>query len=511
MIIMVKTTTLNKTNYLLGARCPKALQLKLQHPELSSEYGKEADFSELEELYDLSKEYYPDCVVINNDEGLARAILETQIAIEDGKETIANAMFRTTSNETCRVRLMHKNKDGAYDIFDIQSKQAEDESKLSKDGIAYIYQVLKRCGVSMGSLFIMHINSSFVKEGPIEAREYFSLYDCTTEVYEMQPTVLSNIELCWKVINATEEVEKERDFTCIQPKDDACEFSCHCFKDIPENSILNITRFQAKKALPLIDKGIVTMKDLVESGEKYTENQRLQVETEAYNLPPTVDIINLERTLGTITYPLYHLDFETINEPVPHFDGEKPWQQVPFQFSLHVQHYKGEEPEHYEFLAEPGTDYRRAIAEALCEYIPADACTLAYHMSFEQGRLTELAELYDDLHDHLISIRDNMQDLEVPFSKHYYYCKAMEGKSSIKKVLPALCPGDPELDYSTLEGVHKGDEASKAFKDMAHMSKEDAAVTRRQLLDYCCLDTLAMVRVLDRLYEILDRELDRAA
>ncbi len=196
---------------------------------------------------------------------------------------------------------------------------------------------------------------------------------------------------------------------------------------------------------------------------------------------------------------------------MPHFDGEKPWQQVLFQFSLHVQHYKGEYPEHYEFLAEPSTDYSRAIAEALCKYIPADVCTIAYHMSFEQGRLTELAELYDDLHDHLISIRDNMLDLEIPFSKHYFHFWQKEGKSSIKKVLSALCPGDPELDYSALEGVHKGDEASQAFKDMARMTTEDAAVTRKQLLDYCCLDTFAMVKVLGRLYEILDREYDRAA
>ncbi len=223
----------------------------------------------------FQRNIYSDCVIINNDEGFARAILETQIAIKDGRETIANAMFRTSTNETCRVRLMHKNKGGDYDIFDIQSKQTEDESKLSKDSIAYIYQVLKRCGVNMGSLFIMHINPSFVKDGPIDARAFFSLYDCTTEVYEMQPTVLSNIETCWKVINSTEEIKKERDYTCIQPKDSACEFSCHCFKDIPENSILNISRFQAKKALPPIDRGIVTMRDLVEFGEKYTENQRL--------------------------------------------------------------------------------------------------------------------------------------------------------------------------------------------------------------------------------------------
>lgn len=140
-----------------------------------------------------------------------------------------------------------------------------------------------------------------------------------------------------------------------------------------------------------------------------------------------------------------------------------------------------------------------------------NSCVMAYHMSFEKAVLTRLAELYPDLSNHLLNIRDNMQDLEIPFSKRYYYCRELEGKSSIKKVLPTLCPGDPELDYSSLEGVHKGDEASQAFKDMFRMSPEDVEKTRVQLLKYCRLDTLAMVKVLERLYEILDTELARVA
>ena len=155
--------------------------------------------------------------------------------------------------------------------------------------------------------------------------------------------------------------------------------------------------------------------------------------------------------------------------------------------------------EHKEFLAKEGTDPRRAIAESICENIPANVCVLAYHMSFEQGVLTRLAETFPDLSEHLKAIAENLHDLEVPFQRMYYYNKNMQGSSSIKLVLPALFPDDPELDYSALEGVHKGDEASAAFADLADHSAEEVAVIRENLLKYCGLDTLAMVKVLGKL------------
>lgn len=509
---MVKNT-LNKTKYLLGARCPKSLQMYTQHPERSENFGKEMDFSEFEEAYELSQNYFPNCITVKTD-SFMDAVEETQKLIERGVETIANGVFQTETNELCLVRLMHKNSKKSYDIYDIQLKRPDDnrkEKKLKPDGVAYIYQVLKRCGISIGDVYIMHINYDFVRNGEIDPKAYFALLDVTEKVYELQPTVVENIDNCWKAINASTEIERERDYLCIQPMTDACEFHCHCFSDVPENSILNVTRLLPKKALPFIDEGIVTISDLANADPKktgLTPLQRQQVDTEAYNLPPKVDVIRIKECVSTLTYPLYHLDFETFNEPVPQFDGERPWEQVPFQFSLHVQNEKGAEPTHYEYLAQAGEDPRRELAEALCKYIPKNVCVTAYHMSFERGRLTDLANLYPDLAEHLLCIRDNIHDLEVPFAKRYFYCKEFEGKSSIKKVLPALCPNDPELDYSLLEGVHKGDEASLAYKEMKHQTPEQVAMTREQLLKYCCLDTLAMVRVLNRLYEIVDRELN---
>ena len=189
---------------------------------------------------------------------------------------------------------------------------------------------------------------------------------------------------------------------------------------------------------------------------------------------------------------------------IPQYDGIRPYMQIPFQYSLHYIENENGELKHTEFLAEVGEDPRRKLAERLVQDIPTDACVLAYNMAFEKSVLKHLAEEFPDLSRHLMDIHDNMCDLMVPFQKQYYYSKAMQGSYSIKYVLPALWPGDPELDYHNLEGVHNGAEASASYADMVNHTPEEIAEMRENLLKYCGLDTYAMVKVLNRLKKIAD-------
>ena len=144
-------------------------------------------------------------------------------------------------------------------------------------------------------------------------------------------------------------------------------------------------------------------------------------------------------------------------------------------------------------------DPRREIAESLCKNIPADACVTVYNKIFECGRLNELADLYPDLREHLSSISNNVVDLIVPFRNGSYYHKDMSCSNSIKAVLPALYPNDPELDYHALPVVHNGGEAMDIYPKMLVASLEEKERIRDGLLQYCCLDTLAMVKVLRKL------------
>lgn len=181
---------------------------------------------------------------------------------------------------------------------------------------------------------------------------------------------------------------------------------------------------------------------------------------------PEHSVFDLARMQTKKKYELYHLDFETFQQAIPEFDGCRPYEQIPFQYSLHIEYEDGK-LEHLEFLAKEGQDPRRALAE------------------------------------HLMNIHDNIHDLMIPFQKQYYYSAAMQGSYSIKYVLPALWPGDPELNYHNLEGVHNGSEASASFADMTNHTPEEIAVMRENLLKYCGLDTYAMVKVLRKLKEIV--------
>ena len=208
--------------------------------------------------------------------------------------------------------------------------------------------------------------------------------------------------------------------------------------------------------------------------------------------------------LKTLSYPIYFLDFETVQLAVPEYAGTKPYAQVPFQYSLHYAEKRGGEVMHREFLGEPETDPRRALAESLCADIPTGVCVVAYNKEFECARIKELADIFPDLAEHLLDIRDNIVDLIVPFRKGYYYTRAMGGSFSVKSVLPALFPDDPALDYRSLDGVHNGTEAMTVFPQMKFMAADERARSRESLLKYCELDTLALVKVLRELERVCE-------
>ena len=247
---------------------------------------------------------------------------------------------------------------------------------------------------------------------------------------------------------------------------------------------------------------IITYEDALANAKelKLSDKHIRQIEFTQNDLPDEVNAEKIRAFLGTLTYPVYHLDFKTYQQPVPQFDDVRPFQQIPFQYSLHIEQQDGS-LEHKEFLGKEGTDPRRALAESLVRDIPMGVSSLAFNMSFEKTVIKNLAGQFPDMSEQLMDIHDNMHDLMIPFKDAAYYSEAMQGSYSIKYVLPALYPNDPELDYHNLNGIHNGSEASNAFATMTDYAPEEIAEIRNNLLKYCGLDTYAMVQVLRKLKE----------
>jgi len=209
-----------------------------------------------------------------------------------------------------------------------------------------------------------------------------------------------------------------------------------------------------------------------------------------------IDKKAIKNFLSDLSYPLYFMDFETFQPAVPLYDNSKPYQQIPFQYSVFLKKNKNSEAEHYEFLAEPGTDPRKKFIENLLKVIKDKGDVLVYNKTFEITRLNEIARDFPEYGEEIEKLISRIKDLMIPFQKKYYYAPEMKGSYSIKAVLPALVP---ELSYDNLE-INEGGLASVAYESL--QTETDLmfiAEIKQQLLEYCKMDTLGMVRLLEKL------------
>lgn len=492
---------LSKSKYTRALQCPKMLWMDTyKKDEATENEALEAIFATGDKVGDLARSYFGEYALVDFDKGLSSMLEETQEYINSGAENIAEASFSYNGN-FCSVDILHKNPYG-WDIVEVKSSTWV--HSIYYDDMAYQCYVLTKLGYKITGVYNMHLNGKYIRRGGLDLHQLFTLENCNETVSRRLPYVEQNVQQIAQFFARTEDFEPEYDIGmhCEAPYE--CAYKNYCRRNLPSPNIFDVRgRLGIKKKYQLYYDGIISFEDALNKA-KLNKKQLLQVETEVYNKPPTVNKEKVKAFLDTLSYPLYHLDFETYMQAVPKYDGIWPYRQIPFQYSLHIQREKCGECEHREHLGKEGTDTRRALAEQLCKDIPKDACCLAYNRKFERMVIKELAVDFPDLAEHLMCIHDNILDLMVPFDKGDYYCRELYGSYSIKYVLPALCPNDPELDYHSLDEIHHGGEASTAFAKLHTKSPEEIATTRKNLLAYCRLDTLAMVKVLEKLYEIVE-------
>ncbi|MBD5508233.1 MAG: DUF2779 domain-containing protein [Lachnospiraceae bacterium] len=489
-----KVFELSKSKYCKGIQCPKMLWMDINKPEEAEDNLPESVLTTGTRVGDLARSYFGPYALVNFDFDKTRMVSETEKYMRDGQNVIAEASF-LADGLFCAVDILKKTASG-YDIIEVKS--STHVSDIYVEDMAFQNYVLTKAGVKVDHVYNMHIDNSYVRQGDLDLQGLFMIEDYTDRAKAKFDEVERNIKDIRKYVNAEEEPEKDIDLCCENPYD--CAYRAYCGGHLPEQSVFDIRRLTAARKYSYYHDGIVSFEDVVREKPRLSGPQILQVETAVFHKPDMIDRDGIRDFLEALTYPVYHLDFETYQQAVPEFDGIRPYAQIPFQYSLHIEERDGK-IEHREFLAKEGTDPRRALAERLVQDIPDDMCVLAYNMSFERRVIKELAEQFEDLSGKLLAIRDNIHDLMIPFQQQLYYTEAMQGSYSIKYVLPALCPDVPALDYQNLEGVHNGSEAAAAFADMTSHSQEEIKKIRENLLKYCGLDTYAMVKVLEKLRE----------
>ena len=485
---------LSKSRYCRAVQCPKMLWLEKYKPEVKEEIDTTDVMEQGNLVHEVARYLFQEHINIEYTDNLQEMIKDTYRTIESYESVIITEASFNYEKNFCSVDILKKDKDN-YEIYEVKSSTGLKEVYIND--ASYQYYVLTNLGFKVTKCTIVTIDSSYERIGHLELDKLFKENDITDEVIKLQPTVKENIEKINTYMADELEREEPLDTHCYRPY--ACPFFSYCTRNLPKPNVFNITRDLGITAMNLYKQGYISFEDLLNA--KIRDNYRMRIEFELYDKPDYIDKKKIKEFLDNLSYPLYFLDFETYQMPIPLYDHVHPYEQIPFQYSLHYYQKENSKLKHTEYLGIPGTDPRRKLAEQLVKDIPMNVCTLAYNMSFEKRVIKSLARIYPDLSEHLMNIHDNIKDLEDPFSKRYYYTKDMHGSYSIKYVLPALFPDDPSLNYKNLDLIHNGGEAMTSFGNLINKTKEEQQYIRERLLRYCELDTYAMVKIYEKIIE----------
>ena len=369
---------------------------------------------------------------------------------------------------------------------------------------SYQYYVLTKLNLNVKKACLVYINKDYIRYGELDIHQLFHIEDVTNIVQSNLRNVESNIESINDFMNTygqNNEPNIKLGNYCFKPY--LCNYWNYCSKDLPHPNVFDIVRMHYSKKLDYYNSNVISFEDL--SKQDMNKTYLEQIDFELNNLKPKINKDAIKKIMDSLVYPLYFIDFETFQLAVPEYDGTKPYQQLPFQYSLHIIKDKNSKVEHKEFLAEIDDKvFIRHFAESMIKDIPDNGSVIIYNKSFEPARLNEIARMYPDLADELRRINSQMVDFLEPFKSRDYYMKEFEGSASIKKVLPALYPNDSDLDYHALPVVYNGEEASDTFLSLRGKSREEQEKLRNGLLVYCKLDTLAMVKIWQKFKEILE-------
>lgn len=485
---------LSKTLYMSGLRCHKALWLHKYLPEFKDPATAEQEsmFNFGAEIGVYARDLFPGGMLVpSGDLPHSEQLRMTQHATSSGAVTIYEAAFNY-NDIFVKADILHLGPAG-WELYEVKSSASFKEEHL--DDIAIQLYVISGAGLRLAKTCLVHLNKEYLRQGSIDVEQLFTIVDLTDKIREMQSGVQARLTLMRSMLqNTIPEIDISPN--CDHPH--PCAFHGHCWAHIPSNSVFDFRGTGRPDAFELYRKGIVRMKDVPASALGW--RQKLQLDGLRYQ-KNYVDKEAVKTFLNSLWFPLCFLDFETtFMTPIPLFDGMKPYEQLPFQFSLHVIEKEGAEPVHCAFLAKDLQNPCEEFLSDLLDSIPPGACILTWNKTFEVTQLRELATKFPENGAEISAVIENIRDLMVPFRDKSIYHWKLNGSYSIKDVLPALVDG---FSYENL-AINSGDMASAAWVRMIQEPNQDERQRfYSELLDYCHLDTWAMVLILERMHAIL--------
>jgi hypothetical protein len=484
---------LSKSKYLTGLQCPKYLWLQIHESERIPEVDAATQyiFDQGHLVGEYAKKLFPGGVDIPHD-GFMENIAATRKLLAERKPLFEAGILY--GNIYSRLDILNPVDEDEWEIIEIKSGTSVKEVYV--DDVAFQKFCCEKAGLGIRSCKLGFINKQFVKNGEIDPRGLFILEDISTRVEEISAGLEERVADLLEVISNKVCPEMTIGQHCLAPYE--CPLREDCWGFLPEDSVFDL-RGGKTKQFSLWEQGIVSIKDIPED---VPLSRQQQIQKECVTTGNVhVEKKEIRQFLSRLKYPLYYLDFETFGPAIPIFDGTRPYQDIPFQFSLHVVANEGADPVHHSFLAEGSEDPRPQILRELQRLLGSEGSIIAYNAGFEEGVLRELVEAFPEYTDWLEGILTRMVDLLYPFTNFHYYNASQKDTASLKKVLPAVTgKGYEEMN------IGAGMDASAAFSRImgSDATEEEISQVRADLVEYCKLDTEGMFWVVDRLRELSD-------
>jgi len=491
------TPKLSKSQYVKGLQCPKALWFYRFRKDLNPEIdaATQVRFDTGNEIGVLAQSYFTGGIEVTGDyRQISGAEKLTRQFIEEGQTIVYEATaISPVDGSHARIDIFRKVEGSeAWDLIEVKSSTQVKDYHI--DDMSLQYHAFSDAGYQINKCFMMLVDNTYIRSGEIDLQSLFKLEDISDQVLEKQEGVKIQVKNLLDALDPNTEPSAAIGGRCNKPFE--CDYKGHCWKEVPEYSVFNV--FSAKKA-----------DDVVKISESYEVSDipptlipggTKQIDIEAYLTGNIIeDRGSITAFLDQLEYPLYYLDYETIGPAIPVYDGTRPYEQVPFQFSLHIQTSPDTELEHHEFLSKGKSDPREALTESLVSLCGSKGSIVVYNRGFEAGCNKRLGAALPKYDEALNALNERMVDLLIPFRKRWLYSPAQNGSASIKDVLPSFT----KLDYKELE-IGGGGEASSRYQAFVEgkLSNEEADSLFENLSKYCSLDTYAMVLLIQKLKEL---------
>ncbi len=474
--------TLSKSNYLQYLDCPEELWLWKNRRELIPEEAEDTKFKiEQGDLIDvLAQRWFEEGAVVDGVKiPPSQASYQDDLRV-DGFIAISDVLVR--------------HEDGSVSIFEVKGSTTVKKKHIYDS--AFQRMVFERKGYTVRDNYMVLVDRSFVYEGDIDKHKILTTVNITEKVKrEMSATRKRAVEAL-AFINGPEPAAR---ITAGCSNKEHCAFVQLHHPKFPTYNVYDILRIHKKKLKMLVGDGILDIKD-VPKDFPLSKRQRRQVDI-AQSGETEINKRTIRRRLKKLKYPLYFLDYETFAYVFPAQKGYRPYQQMVFQYSLHVLESPGAELEHHGYILKEREESVEELIKHMKKHLREDGgSVLVWSENFEKSRNEEMAERYPKHAPFLEDINSRTFDLMEIFKDELYVSPGFKGSYSIKKVLPILCP---DLSYSGLD-INNGAMATISWHKMtqATTSKREQKAIYKDLVAYCHLDTMAMVRIWEELMEI---------